>query len=43
MEKKNLYTAPAVRFLDVRYEGSFMVSATGTIDDWIEDDDDINF
>ena len=43
MEKKNLYTAPAVRFLDIRYEGSFMLSATGTIDDWTQDEDEIDF
>ena len=42
MEKKDLYTAPAVRYLDVRYEGSFMNSYTGSIDDWTEDDDEIN-
>lgn len=43
MEKKELYVTPAVRFLDLRFEGNFLVSATGTIDDWTEDDDDINF
>ena len=43
MEKKELYVTPAVRFLDLRFEGTFLVSATGTIDDWTEDDDDINF
>lgn len=43
MEKKQLYTAPAVREFAVRYEGSFMLSATGTIDDWTEDDDQIDF
>jgi hypothetical protein len=43
MEKKELYSAPAVRFVDLRFEGSFLTSATGTIDDWTEDDDEINF
>ena len=43
MEKKDLYTAPAVRFLDIRYEGSFMMSATGIIDDWTQDEDEIDF
>lgn len=43
MEKKELYSAPAVRFVDVRFEGSFLTSATGTIGDWTEDGDDIDF
>ena len=44
MEKKLLYTAPAVRELDVRFDDSFLQSATtGPIDPWTEDDDPINF
>ena len=43
MEKKLLYTAPAVRELDIRFDASFLQSATGPIDPWIEDDDEINF
>ena len=43
MEKKLLYTAPAVRELDVRFDASFLQSAAGSIDPWIEDDDEINF
>lgn len=43
MEKKELYVTPAVRFMDVRYEENFMVSATGSIDDWTQDDDEIDF
>ena len=43
MEKKQLYTAPAVRELDVRFDASFLQSTTGTIDPWIDDDDQINF
>lgn len=43
MEKKLLYLTPAVRFVDVRYEENFMTSATGTIDDWSQDDDEIDF
>jgi hypothetical protein len=43
MEKKTLYTAPAVRELDIRFDASFLQSAKGTIDPWIEDDDSIDF
>ena len=44
MEKKLLYTAPAVRELDVRVDASFLQSTTaGPIQDWDEDDDPINF
>lgn len=43
MEKKLLYTAPAVRELVVRYDASFLQSAEGPIQDWNEDDDPINF
>ena len=43
MEKKLLYTAPAVRELDVRFDISFLQSASGPIDPWTEDDDPINF
>ena len=44
MEKKLLYTAPVVRELDVRFDTSFLQSATtGPIQDWDEDDDPINF
>lgn len=43
MEKKELYVAPAVRFVDLRFEVNFLLSATGTIDDWTQDDDEIDF
>ena len=44
MEKKLLYTAPAVRELVVNFDASFLQSATtGPIQDWGEDDDPINF
>ena len=44
MEKKLLYTAPAVRELDDRFDASFLQSATtGPIQDWNEDDDPIDF
>ena len=43
MEKKLLYTAPAVRELVIRYDASFLQSANGPIDDWGEDGDPINF
>lgn len=44
MEKKALYTAPALRELDLRFEACFMQSTTaGPIDDWSEDDNPINF
>ena len=44
MEKKLLYTAPAVRELVIRYDASFLQSTTaGPIQDWGEDDDQINF
>lgn len=43
MEKKSLYTAPAVRELDVLYDASFLQSTTGTIGNWEDDDDPINF
>ena len=43
MEKKERYLTPVVRIVDVRYEGSFMQSATGPIDDWEDDKDPINF
>lgn len=44
MEKKLLYTAPAVRELDVHFDASFLQSVTGgPIQDWDEDDDPINF
>jgi hypothetical protein len=44
MEKKQLYTAPAVRELAVRFDTSFLQSTTaGPIDPWTEDDDPINF
>ncbi len=44
MEKKLLYTAPAVRELAVNYDASFLQSTTaGPIQDWGEDDDPINF
>ena len=44
MKKKLLYTAPAVRELDVRFDASFLQSTTaGPIDPWTDDDDPINF
>jgi len=43
MEKKSLYCAPAVREFAVRYEVCFLQSATGSIGDWEDDDDPINF
>ncbi len=43
MEKKELYVAPAVRYCDVRFEGNLLTSATGTIDDWTADEDEIDF
>ena len=43
MEKKQLYTAPAVRELAVRYDASFLQSTAGPIDPWTDDDDPINF
>ena len=43
MEKKELYQTPAVRMVDIRFEGSFMQSATGSIGDWEDDNDPINF
>ena len=43
-KKKLLYTAPAVRELVIRYDASFLQSTTaGPIQDWGEDDDQINF
>ena len=44
MEKKQLYTAPAVRELAVSFDASFLQSTSaGPIDPWIEDGDPINF
>jgi hypothetical protein len=44
MDKKLFYTAPAARELDVRFDASFLQSATaGPIQDWNEDDDSIDF
>lgn len=44
MEKKEFYLAPAVRFVNILSDGSFMQSTTvGPIGDWVEDDDPINF
>lgn len=44
MEKKQLYTAPAVREMDVRMDINFLQSVTGgPIQDWGEDDDPIDF
>ena len=40
MENKELYVTPAVRFMDVRFECSFLTSFTGGgIDDSGEEDD----
>ena len=40
MEKKDLYVAPAVRFMDVRFECNFLTSFNGGgIDDSGEEDD----
>lgn len=43
MDKKYLYTAPAVRFLALSYEANFMTSPSGSIDDWTEDPDGLDF
>ena len=43
MENKSPYCAPALREWAVRFDIGFLASATGSIDDWIEDDDPINF
>ena len=43
MEKKQLYTAPAVRNFGLKYEVSFLQSAGANIEDWLEDNDPINF
>lgn len=43
MENKLCYTAPAVRILAVRYENSFLTSAEGGIDPWVEDDGEVEF
>ena len=44
IEKKLLYTAPAVRELDIRFDASFLQSTNaGPIDPWADDDDPINF
>ena len=43
MKQKELYLAPAVRFVNLLFDGSFMQSATGPIEDWKEDEDPINF
>jgi hypothetical protein len=44
MEKKLLYTAPAVRELVVRFDASFLQSTTaGPIEPWTDDDEPITF
>jgi hypothetical protein len=45
MEKKSLYSAPAVRYLALGFDSSFLVSATtgASIDPWQEDSDEITF
>ena len=43
MEKKQSYLAPAVREWAVRFDASFLQSASGPIGDWDDDDDPINF
>lgn len=44
MEKKELYLAPAVRFVNLLFDGSFLQSnAVGNISDWKEDEDPIQF
>ena len=45
MEKKEIYLAPAVRFVDLSLDGSFLQTGVtaGPIQDWNEDGDPINF
>ena len=44
MKQKELYLAPAVRFVNLLFDGSFMQSTTaGPITDWQDDNDPINF
>ena len=43
MENKSVYTAPAMRESVVYYDTGFLKSTTGRIDDWIEDDDSLDF
>ena len=44
MEKKRAYEAPEVQMLDIHFENTIMQqSATGNIDDWEYDDDELDF
>lgn len=43
MEKKSVYVAPAMRESVVFYDTGFLRSTTGHIDDWIEDEDSLDF
>lgn len=43
MEKKTLYAAPAVRYLALSQDSSFLTSTGTTIDPWTDDNDEIDF
>lgn len=43
MEKKYLYSAPAVRFVALSYDSSFLTSTGTSIDPWENDSDEIDF
>ena len=43
MEKQSLYSAPAVRYLSLGYDSSFLTSTGTSIDPWENDSDEINF
>ena len=43
MEKKSVYVAPAMRESAVFYDAGFLRSTNGRIDDWIEDEDTLDF
>ena len=43
MEKKSLYATPAVRYLALRLDSSFLTSTGTSIDPWNDDNDEIDF
>lgn len=43
MEKKSVYVAPAMRESAVFYDAGFLRSAAGRIEDWVEDEDSLDF
>ena len=43
MEKKQLYTAPTLRFIADGIEENFLTSLDGGIDPWIPDDGELEF